>query len=126
MASELARIRQLSAAEASQRLLAISPFEVKCMLFSLLSGRLLEEATGDEETAGKELHTGMGSFRKQLEERKSLRKSIANGNHLSQKDLDDTSDNEDSTDDFQFGIWLRHRRIDGALNRVPADFYAVS
>ena len=113
MASELARIRQLSAAEASQRLLAISPFEVKCMLFSLLSGRLLEEATGDEETAGKELHTGMGSFRKQLEERKSLRKSIANGNHLSQND-------------FQFGIWLRHRRIDGALNRVPADFYAVS
>ncbi|KAE9554474.1 hypothetical protein FO519_002285 [Halicephalobus sp. NKZ332] len=124
LASELARIRQLSAAEASQRLLAISPFEVKCMLFSLLSGRLLEDSISGDETAGKELHTGMGSFRKQIEERKSLRKSIAGGKKLSQKDLDDTSDNEDLTEDFQFGIWLRHRRIDGALNRVPAEFYA--
>lgn len=31
----------------------------------------------------------------------------------------------EETDDFQFGVWLRHRRIDGALNRVPRDFYAV-
>lgn len=31
----------------------------------------------------------------------------------------------ETTEDFQFGIWLRHRRIDGALNRVPPDFYAV-
>lgn len=41
------------------------------MLFSLLSGRLLEDITSGEETAaGKEIHTGMGSFRKQIEERK--------------------------------------------------------
>lgn len=39
---------------------------------------------------------------------------------------EDTSDSEDLGEDFQFGIWLRHRRIDGALNRVPPDFYAVS
>lgn len=125
LASELARIRHLSATEASQRLLAISPFEVKCMLFSLLSGRLLEDVTTGDETAGKELHTGMGSFRKQIEERKSLRKSLTGNENLSQKDTDDISDAEDLTDDFQFGIWLRHRRIDGALNRVPPEFYAV-
>uniref|UniRef100_A0AC34R2J9 Phosphorylase b kinase regulatory subunit n=1 Tax=Panagrolaimus sp. JU765 TaxID=591449 RepID=A0AC34R2J9_9BILA len=124
LASELARIRHLSATEASQRLLAISPFEVKCMLFSLLSGRLLEDVTTGDETAGKELHTGMGSFRKQIEERKSLRKSLTGNENLSQKDTDDISDAEDLTDDFQFGIWLRHRRIDGALNRVPPEFYA--
>lgn len=34
-------------------------------------------------------------------------------------DMDDLDD-----DEFQFGIWLRHRRIDGALNRVPPDFYS--
>ena len=34
-------------------------------------------------------------------------------------------DSEDETDDFQVGVWLRHRRIDGALNRVPHHFYAV-
>lgn len=61
----------MSATEASQRLLAISPYELKSMLFSLLSGRLLEETFMGEET-GKELHTGMGSFRKQIEERKVI------------------------------------------------------
>lgn len=40
--------------------------------------------------------------------------------------FDEQSEDEGSEDDFQFGIWLRHRRIDGALNRVPPDFYAVS
>jgi phosphorylase kinase alpha/beta subunit len=114
----------LSATEASQRLLAISPYEVKCMLFSLLSGRLLEDITSGEETAaGKEIHTGMGSFRKQIEERKSLRKSVAGGS-LQQNEIDDLLDEDDAEEDFQFGIWLRHRRIDGALNRVPPDFYS--
>jgi phosphorylase kinase alpha/beta subunit len=124
IASELARIRKLSATEASQRLLAISPYEVKCMLFSLLSGRLLEDITSGEETAaGKEIHTGMGSFRKQIEERKSLRKSVAGGS-LQQNEIDDLLDEDEAEEDFQFGIWLRHRRIDGALNRVPPDFYS--
>lgn len=54
-----------------------------------------------------------------------MRKSIAGGENLSYFESDDTSDNEDGTDDFQFGIWLRHRRIDGALNRVPPEFYSV-
>lgn len=36
-----------------------------------------------------------------------------------------TDEEEECEDDFQFGIWLRHRRIDGALNRVPNNFYAV-
>lgn len=42
------------------------------MLFSLLSGRLLEDISMDEETSEstKEIRTGMGSFRKQIEERK--------------------------------------------------------
>jgi len=31
----------------------------------------------------------------------------------------------DEDDAFIFGVWLRHRRIDGALNRVPQKFYAV-
>uniref|UniRef100_A0A1I8EZH2 Phosphorylase b kinase regulatory subunit n=1 Tax=Wuchereria bancrofti TaxID=6293 RepID=A0A1I8EZH2_WUCBA len=31
----------------------------------------------------------------------------------------------EEAENFQFGIWLRHRRIDGALNRVPPNFYAM-
>jgi hypothetical protein len=40
------------------------------MLFSLLSGRLLEDVGVDDDVGVKETRTGMGSFRKQLEERK--------------------------------------------------------
>lgn len=72
LASELSRLRNLSADEATQQLLSISPFEVKGMMFSLLSGRLLEDISPEEETSEstKEIRTGMGSFRKQIEERK--------------------------------------------------------
>lgn len=58
------------------------------MLFSLLSGRLLEDVGADDDTIGKEsiiffkhitklktlclVRTGMGSFRKQIEERKVI------------------------------------------------------
>lgn len=44
---------------------------------------------------------------------------------MTQEDFDDLSDSDDVPEDFQFGIWLRHRRIDGALNRVPPEFYSV-
>lgn len=70
LASELARIRHLTVAKASEQLLAVSPFELKSMLFSLLSGRLLEEVT--DEGGAKEHRTGMGSIRKQFETRKVL------------------------------------------------------
>jgi hypothetical protein len=74
LASELSRIKHLSGTEALQQLLSVSPFELKRMLFSLLSGRLLEDVGVDEEVGIKETRTGMGSFRKQIEERKvSLR-----------------------------------------------------
>ncbi|EJD73823.1 hypothetical protein LOAG_18780 [Loa loa] len=44
-------------------------------------------------------------------------------NVLAPSDSEET-DAED-TEAEKFGIWLRHRRIDGALNRVPPDFYAM-
>lgn len=43
---------------------------------------------------------------------------------ISDASKEDISDMDDIEEEFQFGIWLRHRRIDGALNRVPPDFYA--
>ncbi|VDL80822.1 unnamed protein product [Nippostrongylus brasiliensis] len=128
LASELARIRNLSAADAAENLMTISPFELKSMLFSLLSGRLLEEFVDDCD-APKETRTGIGSFRRHIEERKSMRKSTRSLGDNKGKDESGTpstaeEDEEEAEDDFQFGIWMRHRRIDGALNRVPNNFYA--
>ncbi|KAL3118009.1 hypothetical protein niasHT_005252 [Heterodera trifolii] len=158
LASELARLRNLNAEAASQHLLSVSPFELKSMLLSLLSGRLLEESAGpgtENEFGVKGLRTGIGSFRKQIEERKSMREraksmrarlrssenlvgkkmASSSASKLSFASLtaptvanaeESPSDSEDSLagEEFQFGIWLRHRRIDGALNRVPSNFYA--
>ncbi|CAD6186040.1 unnamed protein product [Caenorhabditis auriculariae] len=127
LASELARLRNLSGADAADKLLTISPFELKSMLFSLLSGRLLEEYSDDGHVdAAKDTRTGIGSFRRQIEERKSLRKSTRSmaGNVGLTRDQEEEEESEVEEDDFQFGIWLRHRRIDGALNRVPNNFYA--
>lgn len=97
------------------------------MIFSLLSGRLLEEYAEDgihySDTI-RETRTGIGSFRRQIEERKSLRKSTRSVGGLEIPKEED-EDEEADEDDFQFGIWLRHRRIDGALNRVPNGFYAI-
>ncbi|XGW13918.1 hypothetical protein V3C99_000306 [Haemonchus contortus] len=124
LASELARIRKLSAADAAENLMTISPFELKSMLFSLLSGRLLEEFVDDCDAA-KETRTGIGSFRRHIEERKSLRKSTRSIPERTIQEVEEEEDEELAEDDFQFGIWLRHRRIDGALNRVPNNFYAT-
>ncbi|EYC02723.1 hypothetical protein Y032_0098g3092 [Ancylostoma ceylanicum] len=129
LASELARIKSLSAADAAENLMTISPFELKSMLFSLLSGRLLEEFVDDAEAA-RETRTGIGSFRRHIEERKSVRKSTrslsGDTKKLTERETPEDEDDEElAEDDFQFGIWLRHRRIDGALNRVPNNFYAA-
>ncbi|GMS89003.1 hypothetical protein PENTCL1PPCAC_11178 [Pristionchus entomophagus] len=135
LASELARLRDLSAADALQNLLTISPFEMKSMLFLLLSGRLLEDASEGGE--GKSARTGIGSFRKQIEERKSMRKSMRTEKREESKESGSSKSMEESGEESEesgesgeseeevFGIWLRHRRIDGALNRVPPNFYAT-
>lgn len=72
LASELARLREITGTDASQKLLEISPFELKSMLLSLLSGRLLEDLSEEGEIGAKEQRTGMGSIRKQIEERRVL------------------------------------------------------
>uniref|UniRef100_A0A158Q7D1 Phosphorylase b kinase regulatory subunit n=1 Tax=Elaeophora elaphi TaxID=1147741 RepID=A0A158Q7D1_9BILA len=128
LASELARFSSISGIDATQKLLELSPFQVKSMLFLLLSGRLLEDFSADAESGVKEQRSGMGSIRKQIEERKSRRSMCdssmdGDANVLAPTDSEETDVEE--AENFQFGIWLRHRRIDGALNRVPPDFYAI-
>uniref|UniRef100_A0A0K0EFG0 Phosphorylase b kinase regulatory subunit n=1 Tax=Strongyloides stercoralis TaxID=6248 RepID=A0A0K0EFG0_STRER len=130
MASELARIKNLGIEEASLHLLYLSPFEIKEMIHALLSGRLIEEVSSRSSVGVgiREKRTGMESFRKQIEERKSLRRtlhSIASINQDTLLEKEEGSEDSELDDDYQYGIWLRHRKIDGALNRVPQSFYAT-
>ncbi|PAV76551.1 hypothetical protein WR25_01197 [Diploscapter pachys] len=55
---------------------------------------------------------------------RSVQADVAAQVQQQQQKEEESGSDVDEMEDFQFGIWLRHRRIDGALNRVPNNFYA--
>ncbi|XP_045480269.1 probable phosphorylase b kinase regulatory subunit alpha isoform X4 [Harmonia axyridis] len=104
MASELARTLICDGDEASEHLLNLSPFEMKNLLHHIISGKEFAISS-----------VGRGNF--SIVTNKSSR--ISKKSHITV-----THENvyEEVEPDRQ-GQWLRRRRLDGALNRVPRDFY---
>ncbi|GFT16270.1 probable phosphorylase b kinase regulatory subunit alpha [Nephila pilipes] len=107
MASELARSLKCSGDEASEHLLNLSPFEVKMLLHHILSGK---------EFVVKSARSGVVSVANpsKVQSKKSVVDIILG--------KDGQSDEGNFESDRQ-GQWLRRRRLDGALNRVPRGFY---
>ncbi|XP_044592197.1 probable phosphorylase b kinase regulatory subunit alpha isoform X6 [Cotesia glomerata] len=106
MATELSRTLICNGEEASEHLLNLSPFEMKNLLHHIMSGKEFAISS-----------VGRGNF------------SIISykSNRVSKKSqiggfLNDQTDVNEAEPDRQ-GQWLRRRRLDGALNRVPRDFY---
>jgi len=105
MASELARALHCSGEEASQHLLNLSPFEMKTLLHHILSGK---------------------EFGDMIIQIGRCRRSEVN-KFASPKMLKVLSEEHEGQEEGAVDIggqWLRRRRIDGALNRVPPDFYS--
>lgn len=139
MASELARTLKCTGDEASEHLMNLSPFEMKTLLHHILSGKEfvistvgVSRWTTDSET---DEHTNVEdecrlsvSTKKVGEEatefarlsRKPHAKMQKSIHHIDPNDLE--KDDEEVESDRQ-GQWLRRRRLDGALNRVPVGFY---
>ncbi|XP_046368664.1 probable phosphorylase b kinase regulatory subunit alpha isoform X4 [Haliotis rufescens] len=111
MAMELSRTLQCTGEEASDYLLNLSPFEMKTLLHHILSGKEFVISKGSS-------RWNVGAQIVQMSRKKS---SI-----VSQSDLPLIStaeeDADDSSSDRQ-GQWMRRRRLDGSLNRVPLEFY---
>ncbi|CAL1283132.1 unnamed protein product [Larinioides sclopetarius] len=107
MASELARSLKCSGDEASEHLLNLSPFEVKMLLHHILSGK---------EFVVKSARSGVVSVANpsKVQSKKSVIDIIL-GKDCQADDGNFESDRQ--------GQWLRRRRLDGALNRVPRGFY---
>ncbi|XP_047111572.1 probable phosphorylase b kinase regulatory subunit alpha isoform X2 [Schistocerca piceifrons] len=107
MATELSRTLICTGEEASEHLLNLSPFEMKNLLHHILSGKEFALSS-----------VGHGNFSvissKSSRVSKKSQIGILLGSDLEGKD--------DVEPDRQ-GQWLRRRRLDGALNRVPRDFY---
>eukprot|EP00105_Crassostrea_gigas_P027874 XP_011449356.1 PREDICTED: probable phosphorylase b kinase regulatory subunit alpha isoform X7 [Crassostrea gigas] len=142
MASELARTLKCTGDEASEHLMNLSPFEMKTLLHHILSGKEFVISTGYIHTcvpgpAGdlRGEHTNVEdecrlsvSTKKVGEEatefarlsRKPHAKMQKSIHHIDPNDLE--KDDEGVESDRQ-GQWLRRRRLDGALNRVPVGFY---
>ncbi|XP_055710189.1 probable phosphorylase b kinase regulatory subunit alpha isoform X2 [Phlebotomus papatasi] len=108
MAKELSRTLNCDGEQASEYLLNLSPFEMKNLLYHILSGK---------EFAISSVAKGNFSIVSCKSSRVSKKSQIGLG------DKENQDDDMTEIDDRQ-GQWLRRRRLDGALNRVPRDFYS--
>uniref|UniRef100_A0A3B1JKQ1 Phosphorylase b kinase regulatory subunit n=1 Tax=Astyanax mexicanus TaxID=7994 RepID=A0A3B1JKQ1_ASTMX len=151
MATELARSLHCSGEEASEGLMNLSPSDMKNLLHHILSGkefgversmRPLESSTTSPAISIHELgHTGATKTeRTGIRKLKSEIKQIASGSHSINSNVTSprstviplpsmpfslsprTGDSRLQWEERQ-GQWLRRRRLDGAINRVPMGFY---
>ncbi|XP_011300894.1 probable phosphorylase b kinase regulatory subunit alpha [Fopius arisanus] len=103
MATELSRTLICTGEEASEHLLNLSPFEMKNLLHHIMSGKEFAISS-----------VGRGNFSVISCKSSRLSKKSQIGGFLN---VDQTDGNELEPD--RQGQWLRRRRLDGALNRVP-------
>ncbi|KAL1444580.1 hypothetical protein MTO96_029758 [Rhipicephalus appendiculatus] len=104
MVGEIARTSRLPVDEAADTLLGLSPFQMQSLLLDILSGKEREEDQG--------MHVTSISTPGMI----SPRRSVADAFVLS--DVEESSLLSETQ-----GLWIRRRRLDGALNRVPVGFY---
>lgn len=108
MATELSRTLICTGEEASEHLLNLSPFEMKNLLHHIMSGKEFAISS-----------VGRGNFSVISCKSSRVSKKSQIGGFLS---AEQNADSTETEADRQ-GQWLRRRRLDGALNRVPRDFY---
>ena len=120
MLGELQRALQSSDEDTTDHLLNLSPYEIKCLLHIILSGKefgITEYSTkqGSELADLSKQERDMRIIRNEIKEASTKKLSV----HLNWGD----QPSEDDDDIGKHGQWIRRRRLDGALNRVPVRFY---
>uniref|UniRef100_H2YMZ0 Phosphorylase b kinase regulatory subunit n=1 Tax=Ciona savignyi TaxID=51511 RepID=H2YMZ0_CIOSA len=139
MASELARHLACSGEEASTHLMNLSPFEMKQLILNVLSGKefgviksvrtkstsataLSHEISFQYSRSSKADKSNFISIKKNLKVR--FTKIDVTSTPTSVRSVPGLSSPSTYMQVFQIrGQWTRRRRIDGALNRVPHNFY---
>ncbi|XP_063043532.1 phosphorylase b kinase regulatory subunit alpha, skeletal muscle isoform isoform X2 [Engraulis encrasicolus] len=147
MATELAQSLNCSGEEATDSLMSLSPAELKTLLHHILSGKefgVQKSVRAVESGASPAISIHeMGNVGATKSERAGISKlktDIKMGQHSQHQDAAELSVSAGksqsrfpsiecfdgtgaSTKDSRQGQWLRRRRLDGALNRVPVGFY---
>uniref|UniRef100_A0A669QLV8 Phosphorylase b kinase regulatory subunit n=1 Tax=Phasianus colchicus TaxID=9054 RepID=A0A669QLV8_PHACC len=133
MATELARSLKCSGEEASESLMNLSPFDMKNLLHHILSGkefgveRSLRPMDSSSSSPAISIHemghsgatkterSGITKLKSEMKQRSSTPPSPSS--------TSPTSSSGDISWGDRKGQWLRRRRLDGAINRVPVGFY---
>ncbi|KAK1806116.1 hypothetical protein P4O66_012821 [Electrophorus voltai] len=146
MATELARSLQCSGEEASEALMNLSPSDMKNLLHHILSGKefgVERSATSPAVSIHELGHTGATKTeRTGIRKLKSEIKQIISGSHSTSSNVTSPRSTRCSSPSTPSGVlsptgpgdsrllweerqgqWLRRRRLDGAINRVPVGFY---
>uniref|UniRef100_A0A8C5TCH1 Phosphorylase b kinase regulatory subunit n=1 Tax=Malurus cyaneus samueli TaxID=2593467 RepID=A0A8C5TCH1_9PASS len=148
MATELARSLKCSGEEASESLMNLSPFDMKSLLHHILSGkefgverslRPVDSSSSSPAISIREMgHSGAtkterSGITKLKSEMKQVRVfcqsyGVPNGSDMGSTPSSPSSTSPSgSSGDMSWGDrkgqWLRRRRLDGAINRVPVGFY---
>lgn len=119
MATELSRTLICSGEEASEHLLNLSPFEMKNLLHHIMSGKEFAiSSVGHGNFSVISCKSGRVSKKSQIAIDSSFGPTTVSGAVGDTGSLTSSIGEEDRQ-----GQWLRRRRLDGALNRVPRDFY---
>ncbi|XP_072705231.1 phosphorylase b kinase regulatory subunit alpha, liver isoform isoform X1 [Ciconia boyciana] len=149
MATELARSLKCSGEEASESLMNLSPFDMKNLLHHILSGKEFgverslrpvdssssspaisihemghSGATKTERSGITKLKSEMKQFFHEGHSMSSIMFASTRGSTPSSPtSTSPTGSNGDMSWGDRKGQWLRRRRLDGAINRVPVGFY---
>uniref|UniRef100_A0A7N4NG25 Phosphorylase b kinase regulatory subunit n=1 Tax=Sarcophilus harrisii TaxID=9305 RepID=A0A7N4NG25_SARHA len=153
MATELARSLNCSGEEASESLMNLSPFDMKNLLHHILSGkefgveRSMRPIHSSASSPAISIHevghtgitkterSGINRLRSEMKQLFSVGHSMSSSIHSSKSmrcstpssptgtvSSSDSGGHHLSWGERQ-GQWLRRRRLDGAINRVPVGFY---
>ncbi|XP_020618815.1 phosphorylase b kinase regulatory subunit alpha, liver isoform-like [Orbicella faveolata] len=145
MVAELARSLDCSGEDAAEFFMNLSPFEMKTLLYHILSGKELV-VSNDKPSPERQISIMNIDLPKRVGIRRlssairkiSAAKAFA-GRHMNmsgrgllpssdrnnqenQRAKEDDEEDPHSGDD-RLGQWIRRRCLDGALNRAPEDFY---
>ncbi|XP_071453051.1 probable phosphorylase b kinase regulatory subunit alpha isoform X3 [Hetaerina americana] len=111
MATELSRSLKCTGEEASEHLLNLSPFEMKNLLHHIMSGKEFALSS-----VGRGNFSIISSKSSKVSKRSQIGSLLGVG-----KGAEETETIGEGGE--RQGQWLRRRRLDGALNRVPRGFY---
>ncbi|XP_042256717.1 phosphorylase b kinase regulatory subunit alpha, skeletal muscle isoform isoform X3 [Thunnus maccoyii] len=129
MATELAHSLSCSGDEATESLMSLSPSELKNLLHHILSGKEfgVQRSVREKELGSAAIsihHLGnVGATKSERAGISKLKSDMKMGYRIPSIEALDVPESTPHAKDTRHGQWLRRRRLDGALNRVPVGFY---